>query len=87
MSQGVFRESAAEDADGRDLRLPGRCGIVGRIADRHGVEAFDLQFLQDDLEHVRGGFGFFCILGRGRDFDQFGDAGYLEIPVDLGFLS
>jgi hypothetical protein len=44
---------------GRDSRLP-RCGrIVGRVADRDSVIAFDPELLENDLEDVRRRFGLF----------------------------
>jgi hypothetical protein len=46
-------------ADGRDARLPRCVGIVGRVTDRDGVGAFELEILENDLENVRRRFGFF----------------------------
>jgi hypothetical protein len=53
LSQRTLREPAAKHADGRDLGLPRRFGVIGRVADRDGVGALDLELLENDLKDVR----------------------------------
>jgi hypothetical protein len=82
----TLREASAEHADGADVGLAGRRGVVRRVADRDGILAFDLQFLQDDLEDIGSGLGFFDVLRRGCMLDQMRDAGDFEILVQFFLL-
>ncbi len=67
-------------------RLARRFGVVGRVADRDGVAAFDSELLQNDLEDVRRRFGFLDVVRRRRHVDQVGDARDVEVLVELILL-
>src|SRR4051812_47644953 len=56
LSKGALREPAAKHADRRDLRFSRRFGIIRGVTDCDGVGAFDVEFLQNDLEEIRRGF-------------------------------
>jgi hypothetical protein len=86
LSQRALRESAAEHANSRDLRLPRCGGIVWRVADRDGIAAFDLKLLENDLEDVRRRFRFFYVVGRSFQVYQVGDASDVEVLVDFILL-
>ena len=86
MPQRTLSKPAAKHADGRDASLPRCFGIIGCVTDRDGVGAFELELLENDLEDVRCGFGFFYIV-RGRfQVHQVGDACDVEILVDFILL-
>src|SRR6201992_3373076 len=63
LAERSLGEAAAEHADGRDAGLARSGSVVGRVADRDGIGAGDLQLLQHDLEDVRSRLGFFGIFG------------------------
>lgn len=52
LPQRVLREAAAQHADSCDLGLLRGFGIVGRVADRDGIPALDLEPAKGDLEDV-----------------------------------
>jgi hypothetical protein len=84
--QRRLRDSAAEHADGRDASLSRRGRIVGRVADRDGIDACNSEFPENDLKDVWRGFGLLDILGRGSLVDQVGDGGDVEVLAELVLL-
>src|ERR1700676_4086870 len=86
LSQRMLRERAAEYADGRDLRFPRCGGIVGRVADRDGISAPDIQLTEDDLEDVGRRLRFLDVVRRSRYVDQVGDARDVEVLPKLVLL-
>ena len=80
-SERTLREPAAKYSDGGDPRLPRCFGIIGRITDRDGVGAFDLEVLENGLEDVRRRFRFFYVVGS-----QVGDACDVGILFDITLL-
>jgi hypothetical protein len=69
----VPTQPAAKHANGRDPCLPRCFGIVGRVTDRDGVNALDLELPENDFENVRRRLGFFGVVGRSRQVHQVGD--------------
>jgi hypothetical protein len=64
LPQRTLSKPAAKYSDGRDASLSRCFGIVGRVTDRDGIGAFELELLENDLEDIRRGFGVFYIVRR-----------------------
>jgi hypothetical protein len=86
LPQRVLRKAAAQHADGRDLRLSRRFGVVRRVADRDGVGAFDPKLLEDHFEDVGGRLGFLDVVRTRRHVDKVADARDFEILLELILL-
>jgi hypothetical protein len=59
---------------------PSRCGGgVGRVADRDGISALDLELAEDGFEDTRRRFRFLDVVRRSGNVDQVGDARNFEV--------
>ena len=86
LSQRVLRNPAAKHADGRDVRLPRCGGIVGRVTDRDGVGAFDLELLENGFEDIRRRLRLLGVVGRSRKVHKVGDARNIEVLLKFILL-